>query len=104
MYAKLLVVTVCLFVVAGTLLVQRQKRLHLAHEIMALRQEAERTRRVIWTHEAAAAEQLTPRRIGRMIDSVQLVLEPATPLWGQPGGTEWRYAAIDPPGDSEVAR
>jgi len=104
MYAKLLVATVCLFAIAGTLLVQRQQRLHLAHEIMALQRESERTRRVIWTHQVAAAEQLTPQRIGRMIDSVSLVLEPATPLWDQPGDAGWRYAAIDPPSGDEVAR
>lgn len=102
MYAKLVVLTVCLFLIGGALLVQRQQRLHLAHEIMTLRRESDRTRRVIWTHQAEAAEQLTPRRIGRMIDSVSLVLEPATPLWDQPSGSGWRYAAVEGPSGDEV--
>lgn len=102
MYAKLLVLTILLFAIGATLLVQRQQRLHLAHETMLLRREAERTRQVIWSHQAAAAERLTPAEVARLAESLQLALEPATPLWRQTTDAQWRYAEVNDADAGEV--
>jgi cell division protein FtsL len=98
---KLLTLTVLLFAIFATLLVYRQQRLQLAHELMVLRKQAEQNRQVIWTHEAAVAEQLTPDNIARLSHAQRIVLEPATPLWHTVQDPGWRYAAAED--DSEVS-
>lgn len=82
MYAKLLVITLALAAIGGTLLIWRQQRLELSYQIMDVHREIRQLKQAIWRHETDAAQLLTPDRLQEGIDRVQIALENDAPLDG----------------------
>jgi hypothetical protein len=81
MYAKLIVLTLGLLLIAAALLLTRHERQVLRHETIALRGELDQTRQALWRAHAEAAVRITPQRLYERIVQTTLAFEPAVPHW-----------------------
>lgn len=96
MYAKLIVLTVLLVGLAGSLLMLRHQRVRVSSELVTRHAQAQRLHRELWQVQADAAALLTPRFVKQQIERAQLALEPATPDVGDGPLTDFARHPIDP--------
>lgn len=84
MFAKLMVLTLALLLMAAGLLVLRHQRAQLTFEIVRLHRDNELAQRELWRAEAAAAEQTRPADLVERINVAGLTLEPVLPAPAPP--------------------
>ncbi len=79
MFAKLVTLIVVLMLLAVSLLVFRQQRLDLAHDIAAQHRSVQTSRHAIWKRETRVAELLRPSELMPRLESLPVALDTATP-------------------------
>ena len=97
MYAKLMTMTVMLVVIAGLLLVLRQKRLEIAYDCAALHRQIERTRADLWRQQVDAGQTADPVVLHQYLSAADVSLESA----GGAGGAAGVLLASEPPDAAE---
>jgi hypothetical protein len=79
MFSRLIALTVCLVMIAGCLLMLRQRRLELSNEMVRLHRAARQVELDLWQAEARAAALANPQHLLPKLDTSQLTMEPDLP-------------------------
>ena len=97
MYAKVLVLIVCITFVALLLLAMRQQRVEAMHEMVTLHRQINQHRQTLWHWQSKIADTTDPTSLREAIARAGLALEPATQQQAPPGATYIVRAAHDQP-------
>ena len=92
MTAKLMTITVFMACTGAMLLLLRQERLHLAHEVTDIYRECQVCKAEIWRMRMRVSELTVPGELQRRIAVSEMELEPNVPRVGEMRGGEWVLA------------